>query len=150
MTPTQTWLAVTELLTKLYPACIVKRMYSPVDDLENIAYSDQPNIWVTLNSLQLGAVNTMASYVEDSYEFRLTLIWKIKDSNMIELDKRLDMTQDIITRLSYTHVAVDNSEMFFKNPSIETVYDLDAFNSDDCYVSTVLLPVSVYRTIRKN
>lgn len=150
MTPTQTWIAVTELITKLYPGCIVKRVYAPTDDLENIAYNEQPNIWVTLNSMQIGPVNTMANYVEDSYEFRLTLIWKIKDSNTIEMDKRLDTIQDIITQMRHCSVDVGNSSIFFGVPNIDEVYDDELLLSTGCYVATLILPVSVYRTVQTN
>lgn len=150
MTPTQTWVAITELITNLYPDCIVKRVYAPSDELENIAFNEQPNIWVTLNSIQIGPVNTMATYIEDSYEFRITLIWKVKDANMIELDRRLDMTQAMITQFRNCSVDVGDSSLFFKIPTIETVYDNDLLISTGCYVSTLILPVIVYRTVKHN
>lgn len=146
MTPTQVWITLTELLKQLYPGCDVKRVYAPTEDLENIAYSEQPNIWVTLNSLDMDPVNTMASYIEGSYNFRLTVIWKLKDDNLIELDKRLDMLHDIMMRISHSKWNANESTLFFGNPSIESIYDDELITNTGCYVATLVIPVTVYES----
>ena len=91
-------------------------------------------------------VNTMASYIEGSYNFRLTVIWKLKDDNLIELDKRLDMLHDIMMRISHTQWNANESTLFFGNPSIESIYDDELITSTGCYVATLVIPVTVYES----
>lgn len=151
MTPSQTWVNFCTLLTGLYPDCKVHRMYVPFDDFEHLSVAERPEVYVQLNNFNTSQI-TLNKTLEDSYQFRITYLWKMRDVNdMVELDKKLNAMQDYLTVFSNKTYDLDDVQRFyFSQATCELVYDEDLLANQGVFVSTYIVPISVYRDVSQH
>lgn len=150
MTPTQVWSALCSYIFQLFPDCLVKKQYKPIEDFEELANANRPIVWVALTSTNIESVDVNAQVVEDSYAFRLILAWKLRDNNdQSELDNRLNSVQQFLTLFRHKGVNVDGTCLYFGLPSCDSPYDEEFLTSPGVFVSTCSVPVSVYRDLKE-
>ena len=150
MTPSQVWDSLCSYVYQLFPDCIVKKQYRPIEDLENIAEAARPTVWVGLSNVNIGSVTTNATVVEDVYNFQLLLAWKLRNSeDQNELDNKLNSLQDFLTIFRYKQVDVGNSRLYFGLPTCDSPFDEDLLISPGLFVATCTVPITVYRDLNK-
>lgn len=148
MTPVQVWTSFCSLLQNLHPECTVKRVYKPTEEFEKLAESDKPEIWVQLSNYSIGAINTMATVIEDSYTFSLSLLWKLRsDGTTAELDSKLDSVQDYLTQLRQSYVDTNEFRMYFGIPSCDSVYNDEILVEKGVFLTNYSIPVTIYRDV---
>ena len=148
MTPTQVWDSLCSYIFQLFPDCIVRKQYRPIEDIENLAETNRPMVWVGLSSCNISSVDVNAGFVEDSYTFRIILAWKLRNSDdPSELDNRLNTVQQFLTLFRHKGVDVDGSRLYFGLPSCDSPFDEDLLTSPGIFVSTCSIPLSVYRNL---
>lgn len=148
MTPVQTWDALCSYIFQLYPDCIVKRQYKPIEDLEKLAQSTRPTLWVGLSNVSIGSVTTNATIVEDVYNFQITMAWKLHSKeDQMELDERLNDVQSFLTIFRHKAIEAGNSRLYFGLPSCDSPYEEDLLLSPGIYLAVCTIPVTVYRDL---
>lgn len=148
MTPSQVWDSICSYVCQLFPDCIVKKQYRPIEDIEKLNGEARPTVWVGLSNVSIGSVTTDATVVEDAYNFQLLLAWKLKDSNdNNELDDKLNAVQDFLTIFRYKQVDVGNTRFYFGLPTCTTPFDEDLLISPGIFLSTCTIPLSLYRDL---
>ena len=126
MTPTQVWDSLCSYIFQLFPDCIIRKQYRPIEDLEQIVETERPIVWVALSSVNIASVDVNAGFVEDSYTFRIILAWKLRNSDdQSELDSRLNTVQQFLTLFRHKGVDVDGSRLYFGLPSCDSPFDDD-------------------------
>lgn len=150
MTPSQVWDSLCSYVYQLFPDCIVKKQYKPIEDLEKLTEVARPMVWVGMSNVNIGSVTTNATIVEDVYNFQLLLAWKLRNSeDQAELDSKLNNVQDFLTIFRYRQVDVGNSRLYFGLPTCDSPYDEDLLISPGIFVATCTVPITVYRDLNK-
>ena len=150
MTPSQVWDSLCSYVYQLFPNCIVKKQYKPIEDLEKLTEVARPMVWVGMSSVNIGSVTTNATVVEDVYNFQLLLAWKLRNSgDQNELDSKLNNLQEFLTIFRYKQVDVGNSRLYFGLPTCDSPFDEDLLISPGIFVATVTVPLTVYRDLNQ-
>ena len=150
MTPSQVWDSLCSYVYQLFPNCIVKKQYKPIEDLEKLTEVARPMVWVGMSSVNIGSVTTNATIVEDVYNFQLLLAWKLRNSeDQNELDSKLNNLQEFLTIFRYKQVDVGNSRLYFGLPTCDSPFDEDLLISPGLFVATVTVPLTVYRDLNQ-
>ena len=148
MNYTQVWDALCQFVTQTFPELQVRKQYAPLDDIEELAQDDRPAVWVKLSSCNIASVNTQANYVEDSFTFQLILVWKLRGNiNVPELDDKTNALQYFMSEFRHKGIKVGGVTLFFGLPTCDSPFDEDFIVSPGLFVSTVSVPVSVYRNL---
>lgn len=150
MTPTQTWDALISYIFQLFPGCDIRKQYAAIEDFEELAQTDRPTFWVALATASIASVDVNAQLVEDAYTFRFILAWKLRNNqNAPELDDRLNTVQQFLTIFRHKGIDVDGSRLYFGLPSCESPFDEELIKSPGVFVSTITVPISVYRDLKE-
>lgn len=150
MTPSQVWDSFCSYVYKLFPNCIVKKQYRPIEDLEKLTEVARPMVWVGMSSVNIGSITTNATVVEDDYNFQLLLAWKLRNpDDQNELDNKLNNLQEFLTIFRHRYADVGNSRLYFGLPSCDSPFDEDLLISPGIYVATVTVPLTVYRDLNQ-
>lgn len=150
MTPSQVWDSVCSYVFQLFPDCLVKKQYRPIEDLENLAEATRPTVWVGLSNVSIGSITTNATVVEDNYNFQLLLAWKLRDTNnQNELDNKLNSLQQFLTIFRHKYCDVGNSRLYFGLPTCDSPFDEDLLISPGVFVASCTVPVTVYRDLNQ-
>lgn len=150
MTPSQVWDSVCSYVYQLFPDCLVKKQYRPIEDLENLAEATRPTVWVGLSNVSIGSITTNATVVEDNYNFQLLLAWKLRNpDNQNELDNKLNSLQQFLTIFRHKYCDVGNSRLYLGLPSCDSPFDEDLLTSPGVFVASCTVPVTVYRDLNQ-
>lgn len=150
MTPSQVWNNLCTYIFEVFPDCAIRKQYKPVEDLESLADEEKPVVWVGLANANIGSVIVNAQLVEDMYNFQLTLVWKLRNSDDFdELDDKLNKVQEFLTIFRHKAVDVGNSRLYFGLPSCDSPFDEDLLTSPGLFVSTCTVPITVYRDLNQ-
>ena len=148
MNYTTVWDSLCAYISSQFPEIEVHQQYAAITDLEELTTDDRPAVWVSMTSANIASVNTQADYVEDSFTFRLILAWKLRGTvNIPELNDKTNALQIFMSQFRHKGIKAGNVTIFFGLPTCDSPYDEDAIISPGMYVSTISVPVSVYRNL---